>query len=74
MMSAVNLTVIDDATLGAIFIDIIKDVYSRSGIPQPTFLQKFYGVDDRADELDLAKKQAEIRKIDAEAASASASP
>lgn len=71
LISYVNLAEVNDVTFGIAIVDLVKDIYSRSGLPQPEFLEKLYGIDDRADELDLDKKEAEINKLNAQASSAS---
>lgn len=71
--NAVNLDVIDDDDLGSIIVGIVDDAYTSQGLPRPDFLGIMYSAGLEDDDLARAKIQAEIRKLDAQASSASAS-
>lgn len=67
-----NLNVIDDADLGSIIVDIVADAYSSQGLPRPDFLEAMYSAGLEDGDLARAKIRAETRKLNAQAALASA--
>lgn len=68
LLIRINLRVIADEDLAGHVVNVIEDVHRRKSVPRPAFIASLYGQDNREEELSLAKREAEIRRINAETA------
>lgn len=72
LLKLINLEAIDSIDLAQHIMGTIDRVYTRQGVPQPISIASMYGIDQREEELDLAKKAAGVDKIKAQATKISA--